>query len=98
MVKTFGYCTGISRVGDLLRQLIFPWLAFYACQGTIAEKVAFITLASLIQALPSLTLGNFSAYIVRYYSPYYVALCANIGLGVLSLVAALTVLAGLGVK
>lgn len=88
-IKTYGQVNGISRIGDLLRQYMFPWLAFYAVQGTPADKVLFITIASLVQAIPSLTLGNCSARLVRRFSPVTTTLWSNAGMGLVSLTTAL---------
>lgn len=88
-IHTYGKVSGISRIGDLLRQYMFPWLAFYAAEGTSTEKVLFITIASLVQAIPSLTLGNYSARLVRRFSPVTTTLWSNAGMGIISLTTAL---------
>lgn len=94
-LQVYGMVTGISRIGDLLRQYMFPWLAFYAVEGSAADKVLFITVASLVQAIPSLTLGNFSARIVRRFSPVKTTLWSNAGMGIVSLLTALAAYSGL---
>jgi hypothetical protein len=90
-IQTYGTVNGISRIGDLLRQYMFPWLAFYAVQGNPADKVLFITIASLVQAIPSLTLGNYSARLVRRFSPVTTTLWSNAGMGIVSLATAFAV-------
>jgi len=97
-VTTYGQVNGISRIGDLLRLYMFPWLAFYSSDGTPADKVLFITIASLIQAIPSLVLSHYAARVVRHLSPLKSSLWTNGGMGVLCLVTALSVLSGHSTK
>lgn len=94
-LMNFGRVNGISKIGDLLRQYMFPWLAFYAAEGTPSDKVLFITVASLVQALPSLTLGNYSARVVRRFSPRATSLWSNAGMGIVVLLTAIAVYNGL---
>jgi hypothetical protein len=93
-VASYGRVNGISRVGDLLRLYMFPWLAFYVSGGNPADKVLFITIASLIQAVPSLILSHYAARFVRHFSPLTSSIWANGGMGVVTLVTALVVLGG----
>ncbi len=94
-IQMYGKVNGISRIGDLLRQYMFPWLAIYAIDGEPATKVFFITVASLLQAIPSLTLGNYSARIVRRFSPLTTTLWSNAGMGIISLATAIATYFGL---
>jgi hypothetical protein len=93
-VSSYGRVNGLSRIGDLLRLYMFPWLAFYVSDGNPADKVLFITTASFLQAIPSLMLSHFAARFVRRFSPLQSSIWANGGMGVLSLVTALVVLGG----
>ncbi len=97
-VQYYGRVNGISRIGDLLRQYAFPWLTFYVATGTPAQKVFLVTVASLIQAIPSLTLSHIAAKVVRRYTPLRTSIWANTGMGLLSTSAAIFVLASVDSK
>lgn len=93
-IQIYGRINGISRIGDLLRAYMFPWLAFYATDGSASNRVLFISIASLVQSVPSLFLSHYSAHYIRRMSPLGASIVANGGLGILSVLTAIMVLAG----
>jgi hypothetical protein len=93
-IKLYGLINGISRIGDVIRLYMLPWLAFYATEGDTANKVLFVSIASVLQSIPSLCLSHFSARLIRRLGPIRASKLANTGLGGVSLFTALAVLAG----
>lgn len=93
-VSNLALADGISRVGDLLRLYMLPFLAFYAIDGTPADRALFSSVTSLVQAVPTLLMGNYAGRFLRRVSPLSASISANIGLGALSLLTALVCVVG----